>query len=78
VALAINTDPEAPMVARADCAIIGDLHAIIPLVAQQIFATIGEIRRQGASVVRLLFGAWGARGARSVAAAAAGAPVRRG
>ena len=28
--LAINTDPEAPMVAKADYAIIGDLHEVIP------------------------------------------------
>jgi electron transfer flavoprotein alpha subunit len=28
--LAINTDPEAPIVTKADYAIIGDLHAIIP------------------------------------------------
>jgi electron transfer flavoprotein alpha subunit len=28
--LAINTDPEAPMVTRADWAVIGDLHAILP------------------------------------------------
>ncbi|HEV8306768.1 MAG TPA: electron transfer flavoprotein subunit alpha/FixB family protein [Methylomirabilota bacterium] len=34
--LAINTDPEAPMVARADYAIIGDLHAIIPALNAEI------------------------------------------
>ena len=36
--LAINTDPEAPMMARADYAIIGDLKTVIP-------ALIAEIRR---------------------------------
>jgi electron transfer flavoprotein alpha subunit len=34
--LAINTDPEAPMVARADYAIIGDLHAILPALIAEI------------------------------------------
>jgi electron transfer flavoprotein alpha subunit len=34
--LAINTDPEAPMVSRADYAIIGDLHAIIPALIREI------------------------------------------
>jgi len=36
--LAINTDPEAPMMARADYAIIGDLKTVIP-------ALIAEIRK---------------------------------
>jgi electron transfer flavoprotein alpha subunit len=36
--LAINTDPEAPMLARADYAIIGDLKTVIP-------ALIAEIRK---------------------------------
>jgi electron transfer flavoprotein alpha subunit len=40
--LAINTDPEAPMVARADYAIIGDLRAIVP-------ALIAELRKGTAS-----------------------------
>ncbi len=34
--LAINTDPEAPVVAKADYAIIGDLHAVIPALAAEI------------------------------------------
>jgi electron transfer flavoprotein alpha subunit len=34
--LAINTDPEAPMVARADYAIIGDLHAVLPALCAEI------------------------------------------
>jgi electron transfer flavoprotein alpha subunit len=34
--LAINTDPEAPMVARADYAVIGDLHAILPALCAEI------------------------------------------
>lgn len=34
--LAINTDPEAPMVAKADYAVIGDLHEVVPAVAEQI------------------------------------------
>ncbi len=36
--LAVNTDPEAPMVTRATYAVIGDLHEILP-------ALIAEIRR---------------------------------
>jgi electron transfer flavoprotein alpha subunit len=36
--LAINTDPEAPMMARADYAIVGDLRTVIP-------ALIAEIRK---------------------------------
>ena len=37
--LAINTDPEAPMVTKADYAVIGDLHEILP-------AVVAEIRRR--------------------------------
>ena len=36
--LAINTDPEAPIVAQADYAVIGDLHRVVP-------AVIAEIRK---------------------------------
>ena len=36
--LAINTDPEAPIMSHASYAVIGDLHAIVP-------AIIAEIRR---------------------------------
>jgi electron transfer flavoprotein alpha subunit len=34
--LAINTDPEANMVSRADYAVIGDLHTVIPAIAEEI------------------------------------------
>lgn len=34
--IAINTDPDAPMVARADYAIIGDLHEIVPAVNEEL------------------------------------------
>ena len=37
--LAINTDPEAPMVTKADYAVIGDLHEVLP-------AVISEIKRR--------------------------------
>lgn len=37
--LAVNTDPEAPMVTRADYAVIGDVHEVLP-------AVITEIRRR--------------------------------
>jgi electron transfer flavoprotein alpha subunit len=41
--LAINTDPEAPIMSRADYAVIGDLHTVLP-------AIIAEIRKaQGAA-----------------------------
>ena len=38
--LAINTDKDAPMVTKADYAVIGDLHAILP-------AVVAELRRRG-------------------------------
>ena len=34
--LAINTDPEAPIVTKADFAVIGDLHAVLPAVSEEI------------------------------------------
>jgi electron transfer flavoprotein alpha subunit len=37
--LAINIDPDAPMVTKADYAVIGDLHEIVP-------AIVAEIRRR--------------------------------
>jgi electron transfer flavoprotein alpha subunit len=40
--LAINTDPEAPIMGVADYAVIGDLHTIIPAIS-------AEIRRRGAA-----------------------------
>ena len=36
--LAINTDPEAPIIANADYAVIGDLHEVVP-------AIIAELRK---------------------------------
>ncbi len=33
--LAINTDPEAPLVSRADYAVIGDIHQILPAVVER-------------------------------------------
>jgi len=38
--LAINTDKDAPMVTKADYAVLGDLHAILP-------AIVAELRRRG-------------------------------
>ena len=38
--LAINTDPDAPIMGVADYAVIGDLHAVIPAIS-------AEIRRRG-------------------------------
>jgi electron transfer flavoprotein alpha subunit len=34
--LAINTDPEANMVVRADYAVIADLHQVLPAIAEEI------------------------------------------
>ncbi len=34
--LAVNTDPEAPIIANADYAVIGDLHEVIPAIVAEI------------------------------------------
>ena len=34
--LAINTDPEAPMVTKATYAVVGDMHAIVPALNEEI------------------------------------------
>jgi len=34
--LAINTDPEAPMMAKADYAVVGDLHEVVPALVEAI------------------------------------------
>ena len=34
--IAVNTDPEAPIIANADYAVIGDLHEVIPAIAAQV------------------------------------------
>jgi electron transfer flavoprotein alpha subunit len=34
--LAINTDPDAPIVARAAHAVIGDLHAVVPAITEEL------------------------------------------
>jgi electron transfer flavoprotein alpha subunit len=36
VVIAVNTDPEAPMVTKADYAVIGDLHEVVPAVVEEI------------------------------------------
>jgi electron transfer flavoprotein alpha subunit len=40
--LAINTDPDAPLVTRADYAVIGDLHAILPAIITEVRAATGR------------------------------------
>jgi electron transfer flavoprotein alpha subunit len=34
--LAINNDPEAPILSKADYAVVGDLHEVLPAIAQEI------------------------------------------
>jgi electron transfer flavoprotein alpha subunit len=34
--IAINTDPAAPMMARADYAVVGDMHAVIPALVEAL------------------------------------------
>jgi electron transfer flavoprotein alpha subunit len=34
--LAINTDPEAPMVTKADYAVLGDLKEIVPAIVEEV------------------------------------------
>ena len=34
--LVINTDPEAPILQRADYAVIGDLHEVLPALSTEI------------------------------------------
>jgi electron transfer flavoprotein alpha subunit len=42
--IAINTDPSAPILSRADYAVIGDLHEVLPALVKAILA-IGQTRR---------------------------------
>ncbi|MQA60219.1 MAG: electron transfer flavoprotein subunit alpha/FixB family protein [Actinophytocola sp.] len=42
--LAVNTDPEAPMVTRATYAVIGDVHDVLPAVVAEIRARAGPRR----------------------------------
>ena len=39
--LAINTDPDAPMVTKAHYAVIGDLHAIVPAINEELRSRLG-------------------------------------
>ncbi len=39
--LAINTDPEAPMVTKAHYAVIGDLHEVVPAINEELRARFG-------------------------------------
>jgi electron transfer flavoprotein alpha subunit len=46
--LAINTDPEAPMVARSTWAVIGDLHEVLPAVIDELHRRSDAAARPGA------------------------------
>ena len=39
--IAVNTDPDAPMMTRADYAVVGDLHAVIPALIEALRARQG-------------------------------------
>ncbi len=39
--LAINTDPEAPILAHADYAVIGDLHDVVPAIVAEVRRALG-------------------------------------
>lgn len=45
--LAINTDPDAPILGSADYAVIGDLHEVVPAISQAIRAAREEKARAG-------------------------------
>ena len=39
--LAINTDPDAPMVTKSHYAVIGDLHEIVPAINEELRRRLG-------------------------------------
>ncbi len=45
VILAVNTDPEAPMMTKADYVVVGDMHEVVP-------AIVDELKRRGRSPAR--------------------------
>jgi electron transfer flavoprotein alpha subunit len=49
--LAINTDPDAPMVTKAHYAVIGDLHEVVPAINE-------EIRRRHGCALSVGWGRW--------------------
>ena len=46
--LAINSDPEAPIMANADYAVIGDLHEVVPAITAEMRKARGRDRLAGA------------------------------
>ena len=40
--LAINTDPDAPILASADYAVIGDLHEVVPAISAELRKARGQ------------------------------------
>ena len=59
--LAINTDPEAPILARADYAVIGDLHEVVPAISAELRRVRGLI---GALALARCSSSWAAASAR--------------
>jgi electron transfer flavoprotein alpha subunit len=45
--LAINTDPDAPMVTKADYAVIGDLHEVVPAIVSELRKRKGQAQSPG-------------------------------
>src|ERR1700761_4234619 len=43
--IAINTDPSAPMMTRADYAVVGDLHAVLPVLIEALRLRAGALAR---------------------------------
>ena len=54
--LAVNTDPEAPIMSIADYAVVGDLHEVLPAISAELRRRRGDARRQAEAVTRPVSG----------------------